>query len=227
MPLGRTVKNHPEERETPEALYLGAVSRQGYGEAAGDQIDEAGIRADRELVDRCLAGEVGAWEELYEQCHRRLLVSIEIMLGPKGRDPDLVDELAARVWYALVANDEELLTRYEPQREARVISFIRSLAKDTVSRYFRSERRRRKRERVAARREPQHRVSAHKRPVDSLGTFLDTLTGRQRAFCDDHLLAPPADGGESVQQPTSAENARKLSHRIRKRLLRFIDHDSP
>ena len=68
------------------------------------------------LAKRCLSGEVAAWEELYAQCHEPLLVSIRIMLGPQSADATLVDEIAARVWYALVANDGELLSRYKPSR---------------------------------------------------------------------------------------------------------------
>ena len=34
----------------------------------------------------------------------------------KTRTRNLVDEIAARVWYALVANDGELLARYKPNR---------------------------------------------------------------------------------------------------------------
>ena len=76
----------------------------------------AGLCADGLLAKRCLAGEVAAWEELYAQCHEPLLISIRIMLGPQSADASLVDEIAARVWYALVANDGKLLSRYKPSR---------------------------------------------------------------------------------------------------------------
>ena len=36
---------------------------------AADRADEAGIQADAELVKRCLAGEVNAWESLYAGRH--------------------------------------------------------------------------------------------------------------------------------------------------------------
>ncbi len=74
---------------------------------------EAFLQADRQLVDRCLAGEVAAWEEFYAQCHKPLGTAIRIMLG-RPHDPNLVAEIAARVWYALVAKDGELLARYSP-----------------------------------------------------------------------------------------------------------------
>ena len=81
-----------------------------------DDVETEGICADGLLAKRCLAGEVAAWEQLYAQCHEPLLVSIRIMLGSQSADANLVDEIAARVWYALVANDGELLSRYKPSR---------------------------------------------------------------------------------------------------------------
>ena len=52
------------------------------------------------LVDRCLLGEVAAWEEIYRQCHDPLCAAIKSLLGPGFHDPNLVDDIAARVWYA-------------------------------------------------------------------------------------------------------------------------------
>lgn len=97
-------------------------------------MDPPGVHADLLLAERCLAGEPAAWEEFYTQCHEPLLVSVRIMLGPQGSDANLVDEIAARVWYALVANDGELLARYKPDQGARLITFICKLAKDQIVR---------------------------------------------------------------------------------------------
>ena len=79
-----------------------------------EDASKAFLQADRQLVDRCLAGEVAAWEEFYAQCHDPLCTAIRIMLGRPHGDPNLVDEIASRVWYALVANDGKLLGRYSP-----------------------------------------------------------------------------------------------------------------
>jgi hypothetical protein len=179
--------------------------------------DVSGSLADARLVQRCLAGEVAAWEELYAQCHEPLLVSVRIMLNGQSKDANLVDEIAARVWYALVAKDGELLTRYNPQR-ARLVTFLRALAKDEIARHFRGEVRRRRRELLALRERPQSTGSGQS--ADSLSEFLCTLTPHERVFCNDYLLTEPSGAAE---QPHSAANIWQLSHRIYRKLLRFLD----
>ncbi len=179
----------------------------------------AKIRADGRLAKRCLAGEVAAWEELYAQCHEPLLVSVRIMLGPQNADASLVDEIAARVWYALVANDGELLSRYKPRRGARLITYMRALAKDEIVRYIRAEVRRRNRELIALREMSPHPEKEGAQPVNALGEFLGTLTPHERIFCNDYLLAMPT--GE-VERAYSKANVWQLSHRIRRKLLRFL-----
>jgi hypothetical protein len=183
--------------------------------------DAGGARADAMLVERCVAGEVAAWEQLYAQCHNPLLVSIEIMLGRVSSDSNLVDEIGARVWYALVANDGELLTRYNPNRGARLGTFLRALAKDEIARHFRAEVRRRKRELSALRERPQHQGRDPDYPVNSLGEFLGTLTPHERAFCSDHLLAETS--AATNEKPCAAANVWQLSHRIYRKLVKFLD----
>ena len=68
---------------------------------------------DQALIDRCLEGEVAAWEQLYHVHHGPLCTSIKAILGGPQSDPELVDEIAAMVWYALVAKDGALLGRFE------------------------------------------------------------------------------------------------------------------
>ena len=172
------------------------------------------------MAKRCLAGEVAAWEELYNQCHDPLLVSIKIMLGTQNTDASQVDEIAARVWYALVANDGELLSRYKPRRGGRLITFLRALAKDEIVRYIRSEVRRRKRELVALRERPQHLGLDGTQPINVMGEFLGTLTPHEQLFCSDYLLATPSG---AVEETYSKANAWQLSHRIRSKLAAFMD----
>lgn len=104
------------------------------------------LAADARLAERCIAGEVAAWDELYAGCHDRLLASIVALLGGRSDDPNFVDEIAAQVWHALVKNDGELLLRYDPARGARLVTFIQTVAKDILNRHRRSERRRLDRE---------------------------------------------------------------------------------
>ena len=192
---------------------------QGFGPDVSGAERRAALRADKLLAKRCLAGEVAAWEELYDQCHKPLLVSIRIMLGKQSADANLVDEMAARVWYALVANDGELLSRYEPRRGARLITFMRSLARDEILRYIRSEVRRRNRELTAARERPQYQGQDSTQPVNPLGEFLATLTPHEKVFCNDYLLAMPTGAMETAY---TKSNIWQLSHRIRRKLLRFM-----
>lgn len=193
-------------RQCPETEESGAERR-------------ARLCADGMLAKRCLAGEVAAWEELYAQCHDPLLVTIRIILGSQNVDANLMDEIAARVWYALVANDGELLSRYNPRRGARLITFMRELAKDEIVRYIRAEVRRRNRELIALREKRQHPDQEGAQPVNALGEFLGTLTPHEQVFCNDYLLAMPT--GE-VEQAYSKSNIWQLSHRIRRKLFRFL-----
>ncbi len=182
-----------------------------------------GILRDKALVERCLAGEVGAWEELYAQCHDQMIRSVEIMLGPRAGDVDLVDEMAARVWHALVADDGQLLSRYEIDRGARLITFMRALAKDTISRHFRSERRRLQREREVLLERANYHTADHCEPITSLTEFLDTLTQAERTFCGEHLLTQTS-AAAAAQAPLNSggNNSRQLAFRIRKKLLKFV-----
>ena len=176
----------------------------------------SGVEQDRELIGRCLAGEVKAWEELYSRCHPPLLSSIKVLLDGGSSDLNLVDEIAAGVWYALIENDGRLLARYDPRRGARAITFLRTVAKTEVRRHFRRERHRRRRERIAFRARPAHHPADDAQTTASLGEFLGTLTTRERGFYDRHL-------GEVDRKPLSA-NARQLAHRIREKLLRFLGY---
>ncbi len=183
------------------------------------------LRADRELVTRCLAGEVAAWEQLYEECHDRLVRSISVMLGGEAIDSSLVEEISARVWYALVADDGEMLARYEPERGARLITFMRALAKDETSRYFRAESRRKERELAAMREKNQHYAADFGQAAASLDEFMATLTPYERGFCTSQLMSSAAENGPEVHQPPTTASAWQLTHRIHRKLLDFLHHD--
>jgi len=179
------------------------------------------VKADASLVKRCLKGEVAAWEELYQQCHPPLLRSIELMLAPPQQDDsELIDELGARVWYALVADDGKLLARFDAKRNARLSTFIRAVAKDIVCRYQRSEARRHRREHEACR---THRRSGVTQPDEAaldLAEFQETLTPGEREFLEDQL-----DGRCARQKPPrqrSDTSIWQLTSRIRRKLRGFL-----
>ncbi len=183
------------------------------------------LRADARLAKRCVAGEVSAWEELYAQCHEPLLFSIEVMLGLGNADQNLVDELAARVWYALIKDDAKLLSKYDSRRGAQLITFIMSAAKSELTRYFRTEKRREKRERIALHGKSPHHCNDELQTATSLAEFLPTLTNREREYYDEHLLGCPVNGDSSAAGTFSLSNARQLKHRIRSKLLSFLGYE--
>jgi hypothetical protein len=188
-------------------------------EAADEATCEAFLQADRQLVDRCLAGEVAAWEDLYAQCHQPLCSAIRIMLGRPHVDLNLVDEIAARVWYAVVAKDGEMLARYAPGRGARLITFFCALARDEIGRHFRAEIRRRNRELSGLRERPRSGQLESAYSAIGLQEFLSTLTPQERVFCCEVLLAEPGPGGETSR---SGSNIWQLTHRVFQKLQSFL-----
>jgi DNA-directed RNA polymerase specialized sigma24 family protein len=176
---------------------------------------------DRRLVDRCLKGDVTAWSEIYRQFHDRLLSSIRSLLGRQGQDTNLVEEIAARVWYALVKNNHELLAKFDARRGCRLSTFLFVLAKNETRVLFRSERRRRSREQVASRSELEGSATGDLSTTLSDEEFLITLSPAERTFYLDVLVAQPTQR-EEAQQAYSAEYLWQLRHRVRKKLERFI-----
>lgn len=186
------------------------------------------LLADRCLAERCLAGDVAAWEELYHQCHQPLCASIRILLGAPS-DPNVVDEIAAGVWYAIVAEDGELLSRYDCKRSggSRLVTFFRAVARNEVSRYRRAERRRRSREIDNWRVERERRslmgeglqAEADAASSAEMAEFLEGLTPSARQFFHDHLVSPDEVDESPAIAPTTYRQRR---HRLRQKLLIYL-----
>lgn len=174
------------------------------------------VEADANLVRRCVAGEVAAWEELYNQCHLPLRRSIECLLPAPAPDPNLVDELASRVWFALMAEDGELLARFDRRRGTRVTTFMRAVAVDITSRHFRSERRRRRRELNSSVEQPLRAGNPSAELAASWEEFRQTLTRAERRFLDRHLDSPKDN------QPTNHAYTLRLASRVRAKLRSFF-----
>jgi DNA-directed RNA polymerase specialized sigma24 family protein len=192
--------------------------------------------ADRRLIDRALAGDPTAWEALYQQCHRPLVTAIRAMLRGRAVDVNLVDELAARVWYAVVREQGELLTRFDPARGCRLTTYLATIAKDEAGRLFRSERRRRRREAASCDSPSLADSSASQAGHTSvtMAEFEATLTPSERKFYDEIVAAPhsPLNPKSSILNPQSSilspqhrsqANLWQLSHRVRRKLERFLD----
>jgi DNA-directed RNA polymerase specialized sigma24 family protein len=178
-----------------------------------------GPRHDQQLVERCLAGDVAAWEDIYAQCQDPLLALIKGML--RTPDASLIDEIAARVWYALVANDGAILTRFDPSRGNRLITFMRAIARDEAKRYFRAEVRRRERETIATRRKSAEAESGAPIPHFLVDEFLTTLSPGDRSFCLEHVLSAPQDVGIPTSRPAGWQQTRRLY----KKLLAFLGRE--
>ena len=96
---------------------------------------------------------------------------------------------------------------------------MRLRASSEIVRYIRSEVRHRKRELAALRQRMRHQGEDGAQPVNVLAEFLGTLTPRERVFCSEQLLGEPS---EAAQSAFTASNIWQLSHRIRRKLLRFL-----
>jgi DNA-directed RNA polymerase specialized sigma24 family protein len=181
--------------------------------------DISGLEADVRLVARCKRGEPVAWSEIYQSFHDRLQASIRPILGPMANDASLVDEIAARVWYALIRNDFELLGRFDPARGCRLSTFLGVIAKHEARQLLRSERRRRSREQGASKIEATSTLAVRELELASDEEFLATLTPSERAFYVEVLLAP--EGAIPAKEYTKA-NAWQLTHRVKEKMAEFL-----
>jgi hypothetical protein len=174
------------------------------------------------LVERCLRGEVAAWEAFYRDCHDPLRASIRFFLGRSGADSQLVDELAARVWYALVDQDGKRLTKFNPRRGS-VHTFLRLLARKETSRYFLAERRRLKKEMSSILKRNHSATAAQSESLPAmLAEFLASLTPRERAFCGEYLHVGADGDGARLETPYSSANIWQITRRIYKKFLSYI-----
>jgi hypothetical protein len=180
------------------------------------------IQADQSLVERCSAGEVAAWEELYGQCHDPLCASIRLLLGPRCGDPNLIDEIAARVWYALVDNDGRLLRRFDPSRHVRLNTYFRGLARIHTLLHFRDEHRRRKREDQAGHRRRQNLPVSELPAEVLLSDFADTLTADERRFLEEHLAPSNREGADADNRERAGSNSWQRRHRILAKFRAFF-----
>jgi DNA-directed RNA polymerase specialized sigma24 family protein len=193
--------------------------------ASDEQIGDGAVAADQFLVNRCIQGDVAAWEELYHQCHAPLCTTIRTRLGRLGADFQLVDEMASTVWYSLVEHDGRRLTKFNCRRGS-ILSFIRAIARTEISNYFRTERRRLKKELAGALKRNRRESAAHKESLSAVlcAEFLASLTPRERDFCYEYLQVSPDDAKILAETSYSSANIWQLTSRIYKK---FRDYFNP
>jgi len=184
-----------------------------------DVSSESKVERDRRLVDRCLAGDVSAWSALYAEFHDSLLAGIRAFLGRAGTDINLVDEIAARVWFALVKSESELLGKFDFRRGCRFSTFLSLVAKNEARLLLRSEKRRRRREQVASKLDLDPTLGNEFGVWQSEEEFVATLSPAERSFYFEVLMA--REDSETSSE-YSEQNKWQLRHRIRKKLERFM-----
>jgi len=201
-----------------DAAGLGAhAPKERSTSAAAESVGHGELEHD--LVQRCREGDDDAWAQIHDRCHAHVVKQIRYSLGPAGRDADLVEEIAARVWFGLVSNDGYLLDRFEPKKGNGLEKYLAAIARFEVLRHQRSEFRRR-------RREKETQTMRAKAPDDGklrdmtldVNDFLPNLTPREKEFFH-HVLM----GNNGHHLSISAPNAWQLKHRIRKKLLEFLE----
>lgn len=174
---------------------------------------------EKALVDRCRAGDEAAWAELHDKCHAYLIKQIRFTLGERGRDANLVEEIAARVWFGLVSDDGNLLERFQPKKGNGLEKYLAAIARFEVLRHQRSEFRRRRREQETQTMRHGGRDDNQLREMTvDVNDFLPQLTPREREFFHHVLMG---NNGHHLQ--LSAPNAWQLKSRIRKKLLDFLE----
>jgi DNA-directed RNA polymerase specialized sigma24 family protein len=186
------------------------------------------VRSEVSLIERCMQGESAAWDQLYRQFSRPLWASIRLLLGPGSVDPNLVDEIAARVWFALAADGGRLLDQYSAER-GKFTTYLATIARNEFRSYFRTERRSRNRERIASRREQCEDGAACLSLDHSIIEFVRKLTPAEQGFCLEVLLSaePPrkTNGkakGSNGKRSYSPSNTWQLRHRIHRKLERYL-----
>jgi DNA-directed RNA polymerase specialized sigma24 family protein len=215
-------KQNPENDKTgiPEsapATNLGPI-RCGGGDSVKDHVN-----GDGQIVDRCLAGDKQAWEGLYRECHPRLRKAIQLLLGAEAADVHIIDEIAARVWYALLRDDGRLLGTYDADRESTLDSFLMGLARIEILRYTRAERRRHQHEMLSGRRRLEEQRVSEWQLATMMDEFVSTLTPGQREFMDRFLTAPAEDEPDPALKELSGICVRVRRHRIRRKLNDFLE----
>ena len=192
------------DRDSPAAAIAGSAER------------ATTPLAERQLVDQCLAGDEAAWNALFKAVHAPL-VTVTKSLLTSTTDDDLANEVVGRVWYSLVAEPTRKLGRFDPARGCCLVTFLTALAKNEIRQHFRTEHRRRVRERKASRREARSSsLNLVQTPI-LFDEFLESLTPREREFLQVHLEDPKLPA-----EPFTDANAWQLKYRIRKKLTAYL-----
>jgi DNA-directed RNA polymerase specialized sigma24 family protein len=175
------------------------------------------------LIERCKAGDTAAWQEIYERYHSGLLRRIRSTLGSRARDENLVEEIAAKVWFALLDKNSRLLRKYRQQAENRFSAYLAGIARNEVLSYLRAERRRQRREvlHVAMGTPREHpQSSPEQMQLAAWSEFVEALTPCERSFLKRCLQSE-----RGHRDTLTAANRWQLCHRIRRKIRLHFTFD--
>lgn len=171
------------------------------------------------IIAKCLTGDGAAWQEFYSRYRKSLLDSIHKQLGVKASNTDLVEEIAARVWYSLVCRDYRRLRAYEKGR-AGFKTYLASLARQQVRLYYREKQRQRRREVPLADSDNGCGGCADWPPAATQEEFIATLSRREKQYFEQHLLG---NAVETESASLSVANRWKLRQRVFDKLKAFLE----
>ena len=190
--------------------------------AGGNGTGNNGAQQDRRLVDRCLAGDAQAWEQLFRSQHPGLLAAAKRLLRGGGDNADLVEEIAARVWLTLLSDRCRVLDRYDPARDSRLEAFLAGVARFEIKQYLRAEKRRQGHESAAG------QESAAAGDGDGLemglllGEFAATLGAAELEFVEEFLLSRRENAANGRRQKPSPAAIWQRRHRLYGKLKAFL-----
>jgi DNA-directed RNA polymerase specialized sigma24 family protein len=209
-----------KESAAKSAAALSGCAAQGGGR--GSKADRALV--DGQVVQSCLAGDERSWERLYRKCHPRLRKAIELLLGADASDSHVIEEIAARVWYAVLKDNCRLLAAYDAERDSALDSFLMGLARIEILRYTRAERRRHSHEMSGGRRRLEEQRVSDWQLASMMEEFTSTLTPGERDFMKRFLTGPAEDQTEAELGDLPPTTVWTRRYRIRRKLNRFLEN---
>ena len=184
-------------------------------ESVNRKLASAAVLADEQLVVRCLRNERTAWAELFELCHSRIVTRVCSVLRRAPGTLDAAEEVAAKVWLAVVVDEGRLLRRFDAGNGTRVATYLSGIAGKETLKFLRSSRRRKHREaeygKAAAR-----RTSTTPVALLELKEFLSLLTPAEHHVCLSDLKA--------TNKPSAERNKNFAATRrsVRSKLADFL-----
>ena len=180
------------------------------------------MQHDAQLVERCLTGDELAWQQMYAEQHPLLLAQVNRLLFADVENADIAEEVAARVWQRLLEQDCRDLARFDVERACRLSTYLGAMAANEVLQFLRAERRLQARSIKAGQIRLRQKSRTEIDLMAPIHDFLTTLSPRERDYCRKYLLAWTTSTSPC---PLSAANVWQLRHRIKRKLLAFLEQE--